>query len=127
MHGLDVGGTAMDWLIMIFAGAVLVVVVAPVAMLLLTFFVLVPLAHLMPQPSTLARTTLTCPVSKRTVNATFVTSPAAERPTDVVQCSLFADGRVRCGKGCLLHATVGWAPSPMAARFALLADGAALR
>ena len=118
----------MDWLIMIFAGVMLVVVLAPVGMLLLTFFVLVPLAHLMPQPSTLARTTLTCPVSKRTVNATFVTSPAAaERPTDVVQCSLFADGRVRCGKGCLLHAEVGWTPSPMLPRFALLADGAAPR
>jgi hypothetical protein len=117
----------MDWLIMIFAGVMLVVVVAPVAMLLLTFFVLVPLAHLMSQPSTLARTTLTCPVSKRTVNATFVTSPTAERPTDVVQCSLFADGRVRCGKGCLLHAEVGWAPSPMLPRFALLADGTAQR
>jgi len=117
----------MDWLITIFAGVVLVVVLAPVGMLLLTFFVLVPLAHLMPQPSTLARTTLTCPVSKRTVNATFVTSPAAEHPTDVVQCSLFADGRVRCGKGCLLHAEVGWAPSPMVPRFALLADGAAPR
>ena len=127
MQRLDMGGTAMDWLIMIFAGVMLVVVVAPVGMLLLTFFVLVPLAHLMPQPSTLARTTLRCPVSKRTVNATFVTSPAAERPTDVVQCLLFADGRVRCGKGCLLHAAVGWAPSPMAARFALLADGGAPR
>ena len=117
----------MDWLVMIFAGVVLVVVVAPVAMLLLTFFVLVPLAHLMPQPSTLARTTLTCPVSKRTVNATFVTSPAAEHPTDIVQCSLFADGRVRCAKECLAHAAVGWTPSPMTPRFALLADGAALR
>ena len=117
----------MEWLIMIFAGVMLVVVVAPVAMLLLTVFVLVPLAHLMPQPSTLARTTLTCPMSKRTVNATFVTSPAAEHPTDVVQCSLFADGRVRCAKGCLAHAVVGWAPSPMTPRFALLADGAAPR
>ena len=127
MQRLDVGGTAMDWLITIFAGVMLVVVVAPVGMLLLTFFVLVPLAHLMPQPSTLARTTLTCPVSRRTVNVTFVTSPAAERPTDVVQCSLFADGRVRCGKGCLKLAAVSWTPSPMAPRFALLADGAALR
>ena len=117
----------MEWPIMIFSGVMLVVVVAPVAMLLLTFFVLVPLAHLMPQPSTLARTTLTCPVSKRTVNATFVTSPAAEPPTDVVQCSLFADGRVRCAKGCLALATVSWAPSPITARFALLADGTAPR
>ena len=117
----------MDWLIMIFANVVLAVVLAPVAMLLLTFFVLVPLAHLLPQPSSLARTTLTCPVSKRTVNATFVTSPAAGRPTDVVQCSLFADGRVHCAKGCLKLAAVSWAPSPMTARFALLADGAAPR
>ncbi len=117
----------MDWLIMIFAAVVLAVVLAPLGMLLLTFFVLVPLAHLVPQPSALARTTLTCPVSKRTVNATFVTSPSAERPTDVVQCSLFADGRVRCAKGCLALGEVSWAPSPMAARFALLADGAASR
>ena len=117
----------MDWLIMIFAGVVFAAVLAPLGMLLLTFFVLVPLAHLLPQPSSLARTTLTCPVSKHTVDATFVTSPAAEHPTDVVQCSLFADGRVRCAKGCLALATVSWAPSPMTARFALLADGTAPR
>ena len=56
----------MDWIMMIFAGLVLAVLAAPIAMLLFTFFVLVPLAHLMPAPTTLARARFQCPFRKTT-------------------------------------------------------------
>lgn len=117
----------MDWLIMIGAGVVLAVLLAPVAMLLLTFFVLVPLALLAPPPTMLARASLHCPFSRRDVSATFVTSPESAEPIDVVQCSLFGDGAVQCKKGCLALGVVGWTPSPMVPRFSLVSDGAAPR
>jgi hypothetical protein len=117
----------MEWIVTIFAGLVFALMVAPLAMLVLTFFVLVPLAHLMPAPSTRARVRFDCPFSRRTVTATFVTSPGDARPTDVVACSRFGDGKVVCSKECLALAAVGWAPSPMVPRFSLLADGTAPR
>ena len=117
----------MEWIVMVFAGLVLVVITAPIAMLLLTFFVLVPLAHLMPQSATLARARFDCPFSKETVNATFVTSPDRQGPTDVMACSVFGDGEVTCSKKCRALATTVWAPSPMVPRFALIAGDVAVR
>lgn len=117
----------MDWIVTIFAGFLITLMVAPLAMLVLTFFVLVPLAHLMPAPSMRARARFDCPFSRRPVTATFVTSPGDERPTDVAACSRFGDGKVVCGKECLALTAVGWAPSPMVPRFSLLADGTAPR
>ena len=117
----------MDWLLMIVAGFVLMLMVAPLVTLALTLFVLVPLAHLMPPPSTLARRRFDCPFATRTVTATFVTSPVAERPTDVTACSRFGAGKVLCNKECLALTAVGWAPSPIVPRFALIADGTAPR
>jgi hypothetical protein len=117
----------MEWLITILVGFILVIAVAPIAMLMLTLFVLVPLAHLMPSPAMLARTSFDCPVTKRRVNATFVASPESERPADVVACSRFGDGRVTCAKACLEPAKVGWTPSPMVPPYCLLSGDTASR
>ena len=111
----------------IVGGVLLVLLLSPVLMLLLTFFVLVPLAHLVGPSRTLARASFTCPFSKRAVSATFLTEGTTRRPVDVTACSLFAGGEVRCAKGCLGLGQVGWTPSPMVPRFALLADGTATR
>jgi hypothetical protein len=108
-------------------GFVFVLVIAPVALLVLTFFVLVPLAHLVPRPAMVGRATFTCPVSRQPVRASFLTAPGAEHPADVLGCSMFADGRVRCQKGCLGFVASSWRPSPMVPPFSLLADGVTLR
>jgi hypothetical protein len=60
------------------------------------------------------------------VNVAFLAAPDAERPTDVVSCSMFSDG-VRCAKGCLALGESAWAPSAMVPRVALLAGGEAAR
>ena len=117
----------MDWILMIVSGFGLLLITAPIAMLLLTFFVLVPLAHLMPAPTTLARATFDCPISKRTVNATFVTAPGREEPADVLACSVFGSRAVACEKKCRAMTSVAWAPSPMVPRFGLIADDVAMR
>jgi hypothetical protein len=117
--------TTIEWLVMIGAGIVLAALLTPVSMLLVTFFVLVPLAHLAPPPTMLARVSLHCPFSRRDVSATFVTSPESAEPIDVLQCSLFGDAAVQCQKDCLALAVVGWAPSPIVSRFSLVSDGAA--
>ena len=103
------------------------VLLAPVLALLFTFFVLVPLAHLAPAATAVARRGFRCPITKRWVRATFLTAPGAERPLDVLECSEFEPDAVRCAKGCLAVATTKPAPSPMVPRFALIADGLACR
>ena len=117
----------MEWLITIFVAFIAIVAVAPIAMLLLTIFVLVPLAHLMPRPTMLARRSFVCPFSNRRVSATFVTSPDTTHPTDVVACSRFGDGRVTCAKACVGLAVTRWAPSPMVPPYCLLAGDVATR
>jgi hypothetical protein len=117
----------MDWIITIVVGLILVMGLAPIAMLLLTLFVLVPLAHLMPRPTMLGRTSFDCPVMKRRVGATFLTSPESSRPVDVVACSRFGDGRVTCAKDCLGLAVTGWSPSPMVPPYCLLSGETASR
>lgn len=117
----------MEWLGTILAGLALLFLLAPLLALLGTFFVLVPLAHLLPHPETIARASFDCPVSKRRVNVAFLTSPGSPTPADVLSCSLFADDRVRCEKGCLGVSTTVWGARPVVARYALLAGGEAYR
>ena len=117
----------MDTILTVVAFLVLMLMLAPVAMLALTFFVLVPLAHVMPAAPMLARARFNCPFWRRPVTAAFVTAPGRNRPTDVASCSRFGDGKVTCGKGCLDLTKVGEAPSPLVARFSLLSDGTAPR
>lgn len=118
----------MDLTVTVLTGLALLVLLAPVISLLATVFILVPLAHLLPPPAMLARTSFECPYSRRRVNVAFLTSPSSAIPADVLSCSAFSDGRgVRCKKGCLDLAQTGWAPRPVLARYALLADGEACR
>ena len=117
----------MEWLITVTTGLALVVLLSPLLMLGVTIFILVPLAHLAPRPTMIARSTLDCPFSRRRADVDFLISPDAARPADVHACSVFPDGRVRCEKGCRDLAVAAWAPSPAVPRFALLADGTAYR
>jgi hypothetical protein len=118
----------MDLIVTFLAGLALLVLLAPVISLLATVFILVPLAHFLPQPPMVARTSFECPYSRRRANVAFLTEPPSETPSDVLSCSVFDDERgVRCKKGCLALAETAWTPRPVVARFALLADGEASR
>jgi hypothetical protein len=117
----------MEWLVTLVTGFAVFVLLAPLLVLLVTVFVLVPLAHLAPRPAMIARSTFECPFSKHKATAEFLTSPDAERPVDVVACSLFAGGPVRCAKGCLALGHAAWAPSPAVPRYALIAGGTTYR
>jgi hypothetical protein len=116
----------MDWIYTVLTGLALLVLAAPLLMLAVTFFILVPLAHLAPRPRMIARSTFDCPFSRQRATVEFVTSPEATQPTDVHACSVFPDG-VACAKGCRHLAVAGWAPSPTVPRYALIADGTAYR
>jgi hypothetical protein len=117
----------MEWIGMLVTGLMLVLVAAPALLLLVTFFVLIPLAHLAPRQPVLSRASFDCSFSKRHASATFLTAPGTERAADVLDCSVFPDGRVRCQKPCLGLAAVSWRPSPMVPPFSLIADGVTLR
>jgi hypothetical protein len=117
----------MEWIGLLVTGLMLVLLGAPVLLLLGTFFILIPLAHLAPRPPMLSRTSFDCAFSKRHASATFLTAPGADRPADVLDCSVFAGDRVRCAKECLGIAAVSWRPSPMVPPFSLIADGVTLR
>jgi hypothetical protein len=118
----------MGWVSTVFTGLVLLLLLAPVILLLGTFFILVPLAHLLPPSPSIARSSFDCPVSRRRVNVAFSTVPGAEGPGDVVSCSAFSDpSDIRCQKGCLALARTRWTPSPMVPRYSLVADGVSFR
>lgn len=112
----------MEWVYLLLTGLVIAVIATPVVMLLLTIFVLVPLAHLLPRPTMVARTSLDCPFAERRAEVAVLTDPAHEAPRDVVSCSVFPGG-VQCAKGCLDLVRVRWGPSPMVPRFSLIAGG----
>lgn len=113
----------MEWIGTVLAGLALLVLLAPALLLATTVFVLVPLAHLLPPAPTVSRACFNCPFSRRRVTVAFLSEPGASRPSEVLSCSLFADGRVRCKQECLDLVEARWAPSTAVARYALLADG----
>jgi hypothetical protein len=117
----------MDWLVGLLTGLGLLILFAPLISLLVTVFVLAPLAHFFPHPEMVARASFGCPFSKRRVSVAFLTSPGSATPTDVLSCSLFSDGGIRCKKGCLGLAASAWTGRPVVARFALLAGGETYR
>ena len=117
----------MEWLVGLGTGIVLLVLLAPVLTLIVTVFVLVPLAHLHASPPMLGRTSFSCPVTHRDVSATFETEPGFAHPSDVLTCSLFGDKPVTCAKGCLGHVDAHEAPPFMFARYALLSGEETLR
>lgn len=113
----------MEWIAVVLTGLVVLVLLVPI----LLFFLLVPLALLAPHPEMGATTSFTCPFSRRRATATFLVSPESGHPTDVLRCSLFAQGRLLCTKGCLERASGSWGPSSMIPRFALLAGDTVYR
>ena len=117
----------MDWIVSVVTGLAVLVLLSPILMLGLTVFVLAPLAHLVRRPTMIGRNTFDCPAAKRRVSVEFLTSPDAAGPTDVLSCSMFADGDIRCAKGCRDLFATTWTPSPAVPRFALLAGGTAYR
>ena len=117
----------MEWFLSVVTALVLLVLLAPLLMLGVTVFVLAPLAHLARRPAMIARSTFDCPFSKRRATVEFLTSPEAVRPSDVRACSVFADGRIRCKKGCRDFSETAWAPSPAVPRYALIAGDTAYR
>lgn len=117
----------MDTLVTIVSGLGLLIVMSPLLMLLLTAFVLVPLALLAPRVASIARASFKCPVTNQEVSAAFLTAPGEDHPSDVTTCSMFPGGDVKCAKGCLEHTHTEWAPSPMTPRFALIAGGTVTR
>ncbi len=116
----------MEWFAMLLTGLGVLLVFGPVIMLLGTFFVLVPLAHLTTPPPMLAAASFDCPVTRRHVSATFETDAGSTHPSDVVECSLFT-GEVRCKKACLESASTTWPATPMVPRYSLVSDGVAIR
>jgi hypothetical protein len=117
----------MDWVITILAGLAFAVLLVPVGSLLLTLFVLVPLAHLAPAPPSVSRASFECPFTKRRVSAAFLIPAGSEHPSDVLECSRFGKGPVTCEKGCMALAVAGRMPSPMVPRYSLVSDGEAFR
>jgi hypothetical protein len=111
----------------IVGGVLLFMLLSPLLILFLTLFVLAPLAHLVGPAPSVGRTSFRCPFSGREVSVAFVTAGGEDHPGDVLSCSAFPGGRATCKKACLALSHVGWTPSPMVARYALLADGAAPR
>ena len=111
----------------IVGGVLLTILLLPVAFLLGTLFILAPLAHLMAPAPAVARTSFDCPYRKQRVNVAFITAADSSVPADVMACSAFGDGAVTCKKACVALGEVGWTPSPMVPRFALVSDGVAVR
>lgn len=120
MEWLDTAAALLVWL-------GILILLAPPLMLVLAGAVLLPLAHLVRAPLTLARTSFTCPFKRQLATVTFLTVSGREAPLDVAACSIYGDESVGCQKPCLPLATAQGMPSPMMPRFALLADGAAYR
>jgi hypothetical protein len=118
----------MEWSLPLVGMLLLMLLVVPPAVLVSTLLLLWLSGHFVPAGPTVARTSFDCPFSKRRASVEFLIAPGSDRPSDVLSCSVFAKPyHVRCKKGCLELADAGWAPSPMMPRYALLADGVALR
>ena len=105
-----------------------VLLVVPPAVLVGAMLLLWVSGHFLPAGPTVARMSFDCPFSKRRASVEFLIAPGSDRLSDVLSCSVFPKPyHVRCRKDCLKMAEAGWAPSPMMPRYALLANGVAMR
>jgi hypothetical protein len=119
---------AMEWALPLVFVLVVLVFIVPLALLLAAVALLGFAGHFGARQSIVSRATFDCPFSKRHANVEFLTAFGSEETVDVVSCSVFSDPRhVRCKKGCLELAAAGWSPPLTMPRYALLADGVALR
>jgi hypothetical protein len=119
---------AMEWALPLVFVLVVLVFVVPLALLLAAVALLGFVGHFGPGWPVISRATFNCPFSKRRASVEFLTPSGSEKTTDVLSCSVFSEPyQVRCQKGCLELATAGWSPPLTVPRYALLADGVALR
>jgi hypothetical protein len=119
---------AMEWALPLVFVLVVLVFVLPLALLLAAVALLGFAGHFGGGRPIVSRATFDCPFSKRQASVEFLTPSDSDQTTDVQSCSVFPDRyHVRCKKGCLGLATAGWSPPLMVPRYALLADGVALR
>lgn len=118
----------MEWVLTLTSSFVVLVLLAPFALLVGVVILLALANHVLPG-TTVSSTAFDCPFSKRRATVEFLTPSGAQEPTDVLSCSVFAPKpyHVRCEKGCLGLAKSGWASSPMMPRYALLSGGVAYR
>lgn len=118
----------MEWGLTLVSSFVVLLLLGPLALLAGGVLGFVVLGHLVPTGPAIARTAFDCPFAKRRVTAEFLSWAGSDYPTDVDACSAFPDPRrVRCPKACLHLAETHWVPSPMVARFALIAGGVSHR
>jgi len=118
----------MEWALPLVFVAVALVVVLPLALLLAAVALLGFVGHFGAGRPIISRASFNCPFSKRRANVEFLTPTGSEKTTDVLSCSVFSQPyEIRCKKGCLDLATAGWSPPLTVPRYALLADGVALR
>ena len=118
----------MEWIGSLLASFVLILLVVPVIAAVGSIFLLGIAGWLSYASPSLAIARFPCPFTRRSATATFVTWAGSERPSDVVSCSLFKNGRaITCKKGCVHMATTGWSASPMEPRYALLSGDVAYR
>jgi hypothetical protein len=114
----------MEWGLTVLSGFVVLLLLGPLVVAVSVILALVMLGHALPASPWLARAAFACPFSKRRVGVVFQNWPGAQRPDDVLSCSVFNDARgIRCKKQCLALAETRWQPSPMVPRFALIAGG----
>ena len=118
----------MEWMGSLVAALVVVLLVVPMVLAVSAVVLLGAAGWMSYRSPSVGRAAFRCPYSRRRVTAAFLTSPGSERPSDVVSCSRFGDGRaVTCKKGCLHLVETGWSASPMEPRFALLSGDVAYR
>ena len=118
----------MEWAFPLVFALVVLVVVLPFALLLAAVALMGFAGHFGPGRPIISRVTFDCPFSKRQASVEFLTAFGSDQTTDVLSCSVFADPRrVRCKKDCVKLAVAGWSPPLTMPRYALLADGVALR
>ncbi len=119
----------MEWVLTLTSSFVVLLLLAPLAVLLGGFMLFGLVGHVLSPGPMVSRTAFDCPFSKRRASVEFLSEPGSDRPTGVLSCSVFAPKpyHVRCQKGCLGLAETGWALSPMMPRYALLSGGLAYR
>lgn len=118
----------MEWALPLVFVAVAMVVVLPLALLLAAVALLGFVGHFGAGRPIISRASFNCPFSKQRASVEFLTPTGSEKTTDVLSCSVFSQPyEIRCKKGCLELATAGWSPPLTVPRYALLADGIALR
>jgi hypothetical protein len=118
----------MEWALPLVFALVVLVFVVPLALLLAAVALLGFAGHFGLGRPVISRATFNCPFSKRQASVEFLTPSDSDETADVLSCSVFSKPHdVRCKKGCVELATAGWSPPLTVPRYALLADGVALR